>query len=83
MLWNKPMNDICRKAAELKVESFMQAPTEGEYIDEGASLDNAIHQLIMGKHLSLLVTSGNDIVGILRLIDVFKAVVENIKSCEI
>jgi CBS domain-containing protein len=83
MLWNKPMNDLCRKASELKVESFMQAPTEGEYIDENASLDTAIHQLIMGKHLSLLVTSGKDIVGILRLIDVFMAVVDNIKACEL
>ena len=83
MLWNKPMNDICSKAAELKVESFMQAPTEGEYIDENASLDNAIHQLIIGKHLSLLVTRDKEIVGILRLIDVFMAVVDNIKACEI
>lgn len=83
MLWNKPLNDICRKASELKVESFMQAPTEGEYIDENASLDKAIHQFIMGCHLSLLVTRQGEIVGILRLIDVFMEIVDNIKACKL
>jgi len=82
-LWNKPLNDICRKAAQLKVESFMQAPTDGEYIDENASLDTAIHQLIMGKHLSLLVTREKEIIGILRLIDVFMAISDNIKACKL
>jgi CBS domain-containing protein len=83
MLWNKPMNDICRKAAELKVRSFMQAPMEGEYIDEEASLDTAIHQLIMGKHLSLLVTRDKNIIGILRLIDVFMEIADNVKACKL
>ena len=83
MLWNKPMNDICRKAAELKVRSFMQAPREGEYIDEEASLDTAIHQLIMGKHLSLLVTRDKNIIGILRLIDVFMEIADNVKACKL
>ena len=82
-LWNKPLNDICRKAAELKVHRFMQTPTEGEYVDENASLDAAIHQLIMGKHQSLLATCKTDIVGILRLIDVFMEIVDNIKACKL
>jgi len=82
-LWNKPLNDICRKAAEVKVESFMQTPTEGEYVDENESLDTAIHQLIMGKHLSLLVTREKEIIGILRLIDVFMETVDNIKACKL
>lgn len=80
-LWNKPLNDLCRKAAELKVETFMHTPTEGEYVDENTSLDEAIHRLIMGKHQSLLVTLEKEIVGILRLSDVFMEIVKNIKDC--
>jgi CBS domain-containing protein len=82
-LLEKPMNDICRKAAKLKVKSFMHTPTEGEYVDESASLDEAIHQLIMGQHQSLLVTKAKEIVGILRLSDVFNEICQTIKSCEI
>ncbi len=82
-LWNKPLNDLCRKAGELKVETFMQTPTEGEYVDESMSLDGAIHQLIMGKHQSLLVTRKRDIVGVLRLTDVFMEVDKNIKECKL
>jgi CBS domain-containing protein len=82
-LWNKPLSDLCLKAAEMKVETFMQTPTEGERVDENASLDGAIHQLIMGKHQSLLVTREKEIVGILRLSDVFMAIVKNIKECKL
>jgi CBS domain-containing protein len=82
-LWNRPLSDICRKAAEKKVKTFMQTPSEGEYVDEEASMDQAIHQLIVGKHQSLLVTRGKEIVGILRLSDVFMEIVRNIKACEL
>ncbi|MBU0987614.1 MAG: CBS domain-containing protein [Proteobacteria bacterium] len=82
-LWNKPLTDICRKAAELKVKTFMHTPTEGEFVDENASLDEAINQLIMGHHQSLLVTRNTEIVGILRLTDVFMEIVRNIKACKL
>jgi CBS domain-containing protein len=82
-LWRKPLEGLCRKAAEMKVKDIMQKPTEGEYVGEDASLDTAIHLLVMGRHQSLLVTRGEDIVGILRLSDVFNQICENIKACQI
>lgn len=81
-LRGEPLKDLCTKAAKLKVEDFMQAPTEGEYVDEKTSLDMAIHQLLLGNHLSLLVTRGKEIVGILRQTDVFAAVFHTMKECE-
>ncbi len=80
-LFATPLDDICRKAGEQNVKQFMGTPTEGEYVSEGASLDVAIHQLIMGHHQSLLVTRGGKIVGILRLTDVFAAVFHKMKEC--
>lgn len=82
-LWRKPLEGICRKAAEMKVKDIMQMPTEGEYVKEDASLDTAIHLLVMGHHQSLLVIRGEKIVGILRLIDVFSKISEYIKACPI
>jgi len=82
-LWRKPLEGLCRKAAEMKVKDVMLKPTEGEYVGADASLDTAIHLLVMGRHQSLLVTRGEDIVGVLRLSDVFKKVSDNIKACKL
>ena len=80
-LWDKPLERICQKAGSVKVKNFMYTPTEGEYVEEQASLDVAIHQLIMGRHQSLLVTRGEGIIGILRLTDVFRVVCDAMKAC--
>jgi CBS domain-containing protein len=80
-LFANPLDDICRKAGELPVKKFMHTPTAGEYVSEDASLEVAIHQLIMGHHQSLLVTHGKKITGILRLTDVFAAVFHKMKEC--
>ena len=50
----------------------MHKPTEGEYIDVSATMNDTLHQLIVGNHHSLLVTDGPKIVGIVRLTDVFE-----------
>ena len=80
-LFADPLEEICRKAGEKNVREFMYTPSEGEYVTENASLGEAIHQLIMGHHQSLLVTRGDKIVGILRLTDVFAAVFHKMKEC--
>jgi len=82
-LWDEPMGDICKKAQKIIVKNIMHAPVAGEFVDENATLDQAIHQLVMGKHQSLLVTRNGDIVGILRLVDVFREISEQIKACKI
>ena len=81
--WRKPLDDICRKAAAVKVKEFMYTPDDGEYVRADAELNDAIHRLIAGKHQSLLVTRDDEIVGVLRLADVFKLVCERIKACSI
>ena len=60
-------------------KKFMQSMLE-DY-SEAATLEIAIHQLIMGQHQSLLVTRDAEIVGILRLTDVFAAVFHKMKEC--
>jgi len=76
------LENIHRSASRLRVEDFMQSPSEGEYVEENTSLDTAIHQLVTGTHLSLLVTRQQEIVGILRMSDVFSAVFHTIKERE-
>ena len=82
-LLDKPLRAICKKAHQMKARDFMYTPTEGEYIREDATLDEAIHQLVMGHHQSLLVTRENEIVGVLRVTDVFREICDTIKACEV
>ena len=81
-LWRESLDDICRKGAKIKVRDIMYTPSEGEYVEEDASLAEAIHQLVIGRHQSLLVTRENDIVGILRLTDVFTEISGRMKAGE-
>jgi len=79
-LWATPLEDICRNAGKQKVSRFMHTPREGEFVDENAGMDEAIHQLLLGQHQSLLATRGSEIVGILRLTDVFGAMFHTMKE---
>ena len=80
-LWENALDDICKKAVKIIVKTIMYSPAEGEYVKEDSLLNEAIHQLIMGRHQSLLVTRGEDIVGILRLTDVFREISDKISAC--
>jgi CBS domain-containing protein len=80
-LWTEPLQFVRERATKLKVGDFIQAPSEGEYIDDNATLGEAIHQLVVYPYHSLLVTSGDEVVGILRLSDVFSKICDEIKTC--
>jgi predicted transcriptional regulator len=82
-LFDKPLQDLCRKVANIEVKDCMYTPRAGEYVQENNTLEVAVHQLVIGQHQSLLVTNGKDIVGIIRLVDVFKEVCNEIKACKI
>lgn len=80
-LFDNSLEDICRKAGEQNVKKHMRAPSDGEFIEENTTLDEAIHQLVLGNHQSLLVTRQGAITGILRLTDVFAAVYHTMREC--
>ena len=59
----------------------MRFPTEGEFVEDTASINDAIHQLVMGRRQSLLVTRGYEIVGLLRLTDIFREIGKRVADC--
>jgi len=79
---NLSSEEAYRLASRSKVEEFMKTPSEGEYVDEDATMETAIDLLNMGKHASLLVTRQDAIVGVLRMTDVFGAVFHMMKFNE-
>ncbi|MGQ9857750.1 MAG: CBS domain-containing protein [Thermodesulfobacteriota bacterium] len=82
-LWEKPLKEICKKSTTIKVKDIYYTPTQGEFVKEEDTLNTAIHQLVVGHHQSLLVTRDKEVVGILRLSDVFMEVCKMIKQCGI
>jgi len=79
-LWTDALQFVRERANELNVVDFMRSPSEGEYIDENATLGEAIRQLVAYPYLSLLVTRSDEVVGILRLSDVFAKICDTITS---
>jgi CBS domain-containing protein len=82
-LWETPLNDLCRKSADVKVGDLVATPLEGEIIDSEDTLNKAVHQIIVGHNQSLIVKSGGKIVGILRLTDVFDEIAKRMRLCKI
>jgi CBS-domain-containing membrane protein len=80
-LWERPLSDLCRKSSQIKVKDIMNVPAEGEYVEAGTTMDQAIHQMVMTRHHSLLVTQAGRIVGVLRLVDVLEMVGRQMAEC--
>ena len=79
-LFDSSIEELSRRAGKQNVRKFMRTPSEGEFIEEGATLDEAIHQLVLGNHQSLLVTRQGSITGLLRLTDVFEIVYRTMRA---
>jgi CBS-domain-containing membrane protein len=77
------LTEYCAKGNSIKVKEIMYTPAEGEYVDAGATICEAIHQFVLGHHVGLLVLKDKKIVGVLRQSDVFHKVVDIMMQCEI
>ncbi len=75
-LWDEDLKSIFKRAGTIKVKDAMNSISES--IDENASVTEAIHQIIVLQSLSLLVKRGANVVGILRLSDLYNEVEQSI-----
>ena len=70
--WSKSFGQACQNVLNLTVKDCMRPPRNSECAVESETLEEAIHKFASGNHQSLLVTSGEKIVGILWLSNVFQ-----------
>ena len=77
-LWKESFEDYVQRARRTKVKEVMHPATES--ISEDAPLSEAVHKLVMYQTLSLLVTRGDKVVGILRLSDLFSVIAHIIRK---
>jgi len=71
------INDLCRRARTVIAGDAMHPLTES--VAESDSLNEALHKIVFYQTLSMLVTRENDIVGILRLSDLFEEIARQMK----
>ena len=82
-IWQAPLEDLCQKGGHYLVKDVMQSPHTGHPISENASLAEAAHAMILGRNQSLIVINDqNEVVGVLRLTDLFLAVADALAACE-
>jgi hypothetical protein len=81
-LWQTPFSDLCRKAREVKIKDFLtKASIEEQSVHIDDSLAKAFDWFVMGRHDSLFVFDGQELVGILRFSDVYKNISITMKEC--
>ena len=79
VLWREPRQSICSRAATVKARDFMEKFSGGALIEADATLDEAIHQMVIGRFQS--VTNRGKVMGVLRLSDVFTKICDHIQTC--
>lgn len=72
------LSDLCFRARNIKVRDVMLPVTVS--IDANAPLGEAIYKIVAEQTLSILVTRGEKIIGLLRLSDLCQEVAEEMKK---
>jgi CBS domain containing-hemolysin-like protein len=76
-LWDETLEELVKKAGNQKVKDIMYTPGNSEYVSEDSPIAEAVHQFILGCHQSLLVVNTDkEVVGVVRLVDLFDLVAE-------
>lgn len=81
-LWSNPLSTLCESAASIKVTDAMYTPADGEYIDVEADLEQGVHRYIVGVHQPVVVRDNGDVVGILRMSDIFDEIKSRMLACK-
>lgn len=82
-LWANPLKDFCRKTSHVVLNDIEQKLIPRNVIDADATLDIAVHRMILDNKHSLLVKKNGKFVGVLRSYDIFGKICEAIEQCEI
>ncbi|MFV0421940.1 CBS domain-containing protein [Oleidesulfovibrio sp.] len=80
-LWADPTAALCRKAGNCSIADVMHLPEAAEFVDEDDTVEHALHRYILGVHQPLLVQKDGDVIGVLRLGDVFDFLRTKMTEC--
>jgi CBS domain-containing protein len=82
-LWKKPLAELCTKAYNLKIESFVKMPSPEHLVKVDDNMDHAFHLFVLTRHDSLFVMDGDEIVGLIRFSDVYREIARTMRECPV
>lgn len=82
-LWTNPLADLCTKGADIKVADAMHVPTDEEFLNIDENLEYGVHNYIMGNHQPIVIRENGNVVGVLRLSDVFEEFIKRMNACTV
>ena len=80
--WNDLLAISLTIARQVRVGDVKHIPGEAEYIDENAPLEEGFYRLLKYPSLHLMVRSGEEVTGILRLSDIFTLLCQEIHKAK-
>jgi CBS domain-containing protein len=81
--WQKPLAELCSTATDLKIDNFIKTPTPDHTVKADDRMDTALHLFVVGRHDSLFVQEGKQIVGVLLFSDVYRKIVQTMRECRL
>ena len=79
-LWHRPLGELWKKAHSIKIHDFIKMPTTDHMVRADDKMDDAFHLFVVGRHDSLFVKDGQNIVGLIRFSDVYKKIRETMRN---
>jgi hypothetical protein len=80
--WNDLLAASLPIARQVRVGDVKHIPGEAEFIDENAPLEEGFYRLLKYPSLHLMVRSGEEVTGILRLSDIFSELCQEIQKAK-
>jgi CBS domain-containing protein len=80
-LWHEPLSDLCKKAYAVKIANFVRMTTPAHTVDADDNMGTAFHLFVIGRHDSLFVRAGEEVVGLIRFSDVYRNIAQTMKEC--
>lgn len=72
--------DLFETVRQVRITEVMRVPSPEEFISSDASIEEAACRVIAGPYLHLFVKSDDEIIGILRMSDLFFTLCEEVKK---
>ena len=80
-LWSNTLTALCNKSIDLTAQEVMHVPAETHYVNDEAELEHGVHLYVIGAPQPLIVRSNGNVVGVLRMADVFDAIINRMSTC--
>ncbi|WP_054030948.1 CBS domain-containing protein [Desulfatitalea tepidiphila] len=75
-VWHNPLLDLWQKATSIRIRDFINRPQPDQMVHADDTMDTAFHRFVEGRHGSLFVRDGGEIVGLIRFSDVYRKIKE-------